>query len=166
MKKSELKSLAMQAQRSVIAMVNAINKAHKSNDNDELHKLALAISELQPGKLTVKGLNCMWDGRYIYATDLVKELDLVEDEDYNTELAKWQKRYRIAPNGQIAKRYPSNYAGLVSLLYDRNAARLKKDEATRKAERKAERKAAKLAEKVTESVEFLRNIGYIVENAA
>lgn len=135
-------------------MVNAINKAHKSNDNDELHKLALAISELQPGKLTVKGLNCMWDGRYIYATDLVKELDLVEDEDYNTELAKWQKRYRIAPNGQIAKRYPSNYAGLVSLLYDRNA------------ERKAERKAAKLAEKVTESVEFLRNIGYIVENAA
>lgn len=146
MKKSELKSLAMQAQRSVISMVNAINKAYNSDDNDELHKLSLAISELQSGKLTVKGLNCMWDERYIYATDLFKELDLVEDEDYNTELAKWQKRYHVSPNGQLAKRYPSNYAGLVSLLYDRYAACLKQ-----------EKKSA-----IKKAFELLQNKGYTI----
>lgn len=164
MKKSELKSLAMQAQRSVIAMVNAINKSYNSDDNDELRALALAIGELQPGKLTVKSLNCMWDERYIYATDLVKELDLVEDEVYNTELAKWQKKYHVAPNGQIAIRYSSNYAGLVSLLYDRNSDRFKEEDAARK----AKKKAAKLARKVSKSVEFLHSKGYIVliDNAA
>lgn len=140
-------------------MVNAVNKAYNSDDNDELHKLALAISELQPGKLTVKGLNCMWDGRYIYAADLVKEIDLVEDEEYNTELAKWQKRYSIAPNGQLAKRYPASYSGLVSLLYDRYAARLKQE----KKAKETERKAAKLAKKVADAFKLLQSVGISVE---
>lgn len=148
MKKSELKSLAMQAQRSVISMVNAINKAYNSDDNDELHELALAISEFQPGKLTVKGLNCIWNGRYIYATDLFKELNLVEDEDYNTELAKWQKKYHVAPNGQLAKRYPASYSGLVSLLYDRYTACLKQNE---------------MAKKVADAFKLLRSVGISVE---